>query len=94
MSLWDLIFYGWFAFIGLSILSVVGAAVYDSTAAKRRLAKAQAKTKEAQAAAESEEAPDEEEAEPEEAVEAAPETEADPLAMSDEIEPDDKPVEL
>ena len=37
---WDLVHYGWFAFMGLAVVSVFGAAFWDATAPKRRLAKA------------------------------------------------------
>ena len=37
---WDLVYYGWFAFMGLAVCSVIGAAVWDSKEPKRRLRRA------------------------------------------------------
>ena len=37
---WDLVHYGWFALMALAVVSVFGAAYWDATAPKRRLAKA------------------------------------------------------
>jgi hypothetical protein len=99
MSLWDLIYYGWFAFMGMSIFAVIGAAIYDSRAAKRRQAKAQASAKESETAeepqSEAEEAGAEEASAEEQAiVEETPDAEPDPLAGPDDFDADSKPADL
>jgi hypothetical protein len=40
MGFWDLAYFSWFAFLGLAVCAVVGAAIWDATAPKRRLKKA------------------------------------------------------
>lgn len=44
---WTLMYYGWFALIVVALFSIVGGAVWDAQAAKRRLAKARAAAEEA-----------------------------------------------
>ena len=40
MGFWDLAYYSWFGLIGLGIFSLIGAAIWESSAAKKRLKKA------------------------------------------------------
>jgi len=78
MSFWDLVYYSWFAFLGMAVFSVFGAAIWDSTAAKRRRSKAMEKMAE-------ELAPEEVSEEGEEPAEAVAEAE---LAETPEEAPD------
>jgi hypothetical protein len=78
---WDLVHYGWLAFMALAVVSVFGAAFWDATAPKRRLAKAaRMQKKSAEPVAE---------AEPAAADEAVSVAEAAPVAEAalDEAEP-------
>jgi heme exporter protein D len=61
MYFWHIVHYGWFAFMALAILSVIGASVWETTAPKRRLKqlareKARRELEAAQAAAAAEQA--------------------------------------
>lgn len=40
MGFWDLVYFSWFGLIGLGVLAIIGAAIWESSAAKKRLKKA------------------------------------------------------
>ena len=80
---WDLVHYGWFALMALAVVSVFGAAYWDATAPKRRLAKAARMQKKSEEPVAEPEPAAAEEATP--VAEAAPNEGEPPVA--DEAEP-------